>query len=384
MNNEAAAEAPGQGVGGQDHRGGRVGRALVAGEVDLLGVDDAGPVVALFGAEGLGLAEQLEGEVLGPPDGQVGQEALAGLGRGDPRAVGHAADAAALQVEGVEAVVEVGPALVAADHPGEHRVVPVHRPAVLGGEGVGLVCAGCGRDDRATPPSRGARGPARRRWPTAQRRLWRDARRPGQQGEGPRCAVGVAGPEDLAPRGLQVEDEVDGPLDHAPGGLEEAPVLGQQPVVPDAGGHVGDGVGVELLLLDPVGQVVLVPGAVVPLGVDASQSKARSTSWWRPHTSRAMVASTWFHTSAWPPGNHGIIPVGSCHSAIDSAVSATCVGGQDAGDLGQPAGLRRHGHGPPGVAESVGDSTRRRSGACGRRARGSCPARAAAGARPPG
>src|SRR3954469_23246272 len=33
-----------------------------------------------------------------------------------------------------------------------------------------------------------------------------------------------------------------------------------------------------------------------------------------------MAASTWFHGSAWPPGNHGIIPEGSCHSAIAPAV----------------------------------------------------------------
>src|SRR5687768_5851269 len=29
----------------------------------------------------------------------------------------------------------------------------------------------------------------------------------------------------------------------------------------------------------------------------------------------------WFHGSAWPPGNHGIMPVGSCHSAMPSTVA---------------------------------------------------------------
>src|SRR3954447_18078610 len=33
-----------------------------------------------------------------------------------------------------------------------------------------------------------------------------------------------------------------------------------------------------------------------------------------------MAASTWFHGSAWPPGNHGTIPEGSCHSAMAPAV----------------------------------------------------------------
>ena len=81
----------------------------------------------------------------------------------------------------------------------------------------------------------------------------------------------------ISPRGgLQVEHEVDGPLDDRPHGLDEAAVAGQQPVVPDAGGHVGEDVGVELVLLDPIGQVVLVPGAVGPLaGRPATRRPAR-------------------------------------------------------------------------------------------------------------
>jgi hypothetical protein len=78
----------------------------------------------------------------------------------------------------------------------------------------------------------------------------------------------VAGPEDLPPRRLEIEHEVDGPLHHRPHDLGEAPVAGAQPAVPHAGGHVGDDVGVELVGLDPVGQVVLVPGAVGPLQAD--------------------------------------------------------------------------------------------------------------------
>ena len=76
-----------------------------------------------------------------------------------------------------------------------------------------------------------------------------DRRRAGEQGEAPRRAVGVAGPEDLAARRLQVEDEVDRLLDDRPHRLDEAAVLGEQPAVPHAGGHVGAHVGVELVLL---------------------------------------------------------------------------------------------------------------------------------------
>src|SRR5690606_22325884 len=41
----------------------------------------------------------------------------------------------------------------------------------------------------------------------------------------------------------------------------------------------------------------------------------------RPPSISAISASVWFHASAWPPGNHGTIPEGSCHSAIASTVS---------------------------------------------------------------
>src|SRR5437588_12326469 len=36
-----------------------------------------------------------------------------------------------------------------------------------------------------------------------------------------------------------------------------------------------------------------------------------------------MAASTWFQGSAWPPGNHGIIPSPSCTAARDATVAAT-------------------------------------------------------------
>jgi hypothetical protein len=48
----------------------------------------------------------------------------------------------------------------------------------------------------------------------------------------------------------------------------EPTVAGEEPVVPHAGGDVGHDVGVELVLLDPVFHVVLVPGPVGALDVD--------------------------------------------------------------------------------------------------------------------
>ena len=70
-------------------------------------------------------------------DRVVGDHALACLGGGDPRAVGHAAHAEAFHDERVPSLVEPGAGLVAGQHAGQHRVVPVHRPAVLGGEVLG-------------------------------------------------------------------------------------------------------------------------------------------------------------------------------------------------------------------------------------------------------
>ena len=51
-----------------------------------------------------------------------------------------------------------------------------------------------------------------------------------------------------------------------------------------------------------------------------------------------MAASTWFHGSAWPPGNHGIMPLGSCQSAMASTVAGTSAAGEDALDLRAPDG----------------------------------------------
>ena len=69
-----------------------------------------------------------------------------------------------------------------------------------------------------------------------------------------------------------------------------------------------------------------------------------------------MVASTWFQTSAWPPGNHGIMPVGSCHSAMDSAVSATSAAVRIPGTSGS-RGAQATRAWPSSVADLGRDST---------------------------
>jgi hypothetical protein len=100
-----------------------------------------------------------------------------------------------------------------------------------------------------------------------------DRRRSSEEGEAPRGAVRVTGPQDLTARRLEVEHEVDGSLHGGPHRLDEAHVCREQPAVPHPGSDVGAHVGVELVLLDlgaavVAGDVVLVPGAVVALEVD--------------------------------------------------------------------------------------------------------------------
>ena len=62
-----------------------------------------------------------------------------------------------------------------------------------------------------------------------------------------------------------------------------------------------------------------------------------------------MAASTWFHGSAWPPGNHGIMPLGSCHDGDGLGRLGDLGGADDAVDGGDldhaaavpaPAGTR--------------------------------------------
>ena len=285
--------------------------------------------------------EQIERPV-GLADRQVRHHALAGLGRGDPRAVAHAPDAALGHHEGVPPLGEVVATGFTAQGAAQHRVVPVHRPAVLGGEGavragahdlgeegdrelpVGALVAELGGDGHGAADAVAHR------------------RRTGEQGEGPGGAVGVAGPQDLAAGGLQLEHEVDGPLHHRPQALEEPAVAGEQVAVPDAGGDVGEGVRVELVLLDAVGQVVLVPRAVGPLDVgeplEAALGLGVETGHAEGHQRLDVVPRV--GVAAREPGHHpgGELPLGH---ARGGQLQVRCA--QQARDVGTSGG----GHGRP-------------------------------------
>src|SRR5688500_12984934 len=61
-----------------------------------------------------------------------------------------------------------------------------------------------------------------------------------------------------------------------------------------------------------------------------------------------MAASTWFQTSACPPGNHGIMPEGNCHSAMWPAVSSTSSADRTPRTSGSGTGHLRHSGLPDG------------------------------------
>ena len=81
---------------------------------------------------------------------------LGGLAGGDPRLVADATDALALHRERRPAVGQAGLGRLAREAAGEHRVVPVHRPAFLRLERVGLGGDDVGQHVAGRPPSRGA------------------------------------------------------------------------------------------------------------------------------------------------------------------------------------------------------------------------------------
>ena len=145
-------------------------------------------------------------------DGVERHHQLARLGGGDPRAVGHAPDAAALDDERRPPRRDAGVGGIAAQHAAEDGVVPVHRPAVLVEEHVGSVRDGDGeRAERQLPV--GAFVPEALGDGERALQAVVDARRPREQ----RTVVGVvAAPRDLAGLTLEVEGEVDRGLDRRP------------------------------------------------------------------------------------------------------------------------------------------------------------------------
>ena len=208
----------------------------------------------------------------------------------------------------------------AGDDAGEHRVVPVHRPAVLRLERVGHVRDDvgevCGGELPVGPFLADGLGD-RHRAPQAVA----DRGRAGEQRVRPRRAVDVAGPDDLAAAVCSREHEVDGPLDDRPHRVEEAAVAREQVVVPHAGRDVGADVGVELEVLDSVGEVVVVPRAVLELDGETSQSYARSASERRPPTVERHRRLDVVPRIGVPAGIPEDRPLGICSAAIASTVA---------------------------------------------------------------
>src|SRR4029079_8596195 len=60
----------------------------------------------------------------------------------------------------------------------------------------------------------------------------------------------ASGPDDLAARPLEIDDEVDGLADHGPHVFGEPTVIGAQHVMPDTGRDVGAEVAVAVGILD--------------------------------------------------------------------------------------------------------------------------------------
>ncbi len=144
-----------------------------------------------------------------------------------------------------------------------------------------------------------------------------------QQPVARRRPVRVDRPHELATGLLPADDEVDGALDRGPELLEETSVACDEKVVPHPGRQICTDVGVEAGLFDlSASEIVGVPRPVGTLG-RAEPFVARSAAASRaPPTVSAMADSTWFHGSAWPPENHGIMPSFSCTARMESTVSA--------------------------------------------------------------
>src|SRR6476646_7902357 len=61
---------------------------------------------------------------------------------------------------------------------------------------------------------------------------------------------------------------------------------------------------------------------------------ARRAASWRPATRSAIAASTWFHTSVWPPTVHGTAPSRSWTASMARPDCATCSAVSSSGGIG--------------------------------------------------
>ena len=172
-----------------------------------VGVDQAGPVGAVL------FTQMVHGRELLVRARRVADRIqchyqLAGFGAGHPRPVVDAADAETVHHEVVPPLVDARPRGSAAQRTAEHRVVPLHRPAVLGHERIRML------GDRVAKAADGHL-PLRLRIVEVVGERERapqavvDARAPGQQRLGLQAGR-ASGPGDFAAVELHAEHEVDG------------------------------------------------------------------------------------------------------------------------------------------------------------------------------
>ena len=210
------------------------------------------------------------------------------------------------------AVDQLAPRL-AADGAAEHRVVPVHREGRLVQEQVAVVAQRVPEPARRRAPTRaaGRRSSSASVSAGAQRVV--DARRAGQQ------AVAVDPGRARRRPLLRPGDAAEGQLQRArrsrgrgaPSARcvrDERRVAAYQPVVPDADRDVGRHVGLAAGVLDHARPPIFIGQEPSRRWVRRTQAQARSAASYRPATSSAIAASTWFQTSVWPPTVHGIAP----------------------------------------------------------------------------
>ena len=113
-----------------------------------------------------------------------------------------------------------------------------------------------------------------------------------------------------------------------------AAVLGDQHVMPDAGGDVGAEVAVAVGVLDHAVAQLDRQGAVRRAACRHTSRTPPAPGSHSPATVSAIAFSTWSHGSVCPPSNHGSAPVDSWVAAIDSAVCRHCSGVRTPGTPG--------------------------------------------------
>ena len=216
-------------------------------------------------AQVLDAREHLQG--LGAhPAGVQGDDQLAGLGRGDPRLVAHAADAQAGDHERVPGRSQPAGRVRAAERAAEDRVVPVHGEPALVRER--LRVAGHQVPElvrRELPVRPRVVGQLGQRDRAAQALV--DARAPGKQRVAPGGARRVALPADLTARRAQRERPLHRAADRRPHDQAVPLVAGHQVLVPGADRDVRRVVALRRRVRHPAGLNGPGPGPVGALGV---------------------------------------------------------------------------------------------------------------------